>query len=128
MHFRNSFCYRLIEVSDIQFRVVSVPWRTNLIISSPLGLLRFQELVSFLFIMKLSYSKPLYSTLNYASAVNIQEVMKFYNLGNKSFETDFNLHVRFIFDNFHFRTHFLKVYRFELQRLIILKVYKNWHK
>ena len=64
------------------------PLGTNLIFSSPLGLLRFQEFLSFLFILKLSYSKPLYSTLSYASTVNIQEVIKFYNPGNKSFETD----------------------------------------
>ena len=32
-------------------------------------------------------------TLNYASAANIEEVMKFYNLGNKSFETDLNINV-----------------------------------
>ena len=92
MHFRNSFSNRLIEVLDIQFRIVSVPWGTNLIFFSPMGLLRVQEFLSILFILKLSYTRPLYSTLNYASTVNIQEVnMKFYNPGNKSFETDSNL-------------------------------------
>ena len=45
----------------------------------PLGLL---------FILKLSFSKPFYSTLNYASTTNIEEVIEFYNLGNGSFETD----------------------------------------
>ena len=29
-------------------------------------------------------------TLNYASAANIEEVMKFYNLGDKTFEADFS--------------------------------------
>ena len=57
---------------------------------SPLGLLRFQDFPSFLFILKLSHPKPFYSTFNYAYTANIQEVMKFYNLGNKSFETDFS--------------------------------------
>ena len=38
--------------------------------------------------MKFSYSKSFYNT-------NIEEVMKFYNLGNKSFETDFRLYARF---------------------------------
>ena len=33
-------------------------------------------------------------TLNYASTANIEEVMKFYNLGNKSLETDFRSVVR----------------------------------
>ena len=40
--------------------------------------------------MTLSCSKPFHNTLNYASTVNIEEVMKFYNIGDKSFETDFN--------------------------------------
>ena len=39
--------------------------------------------------LKLSYSKPFHNTMNYASAANIEEVMKFYNLGDKTFETDF---------------------------------------
>ena len=39
--------------------------------------------------LKLSYSKPFHNTLNYASTANIEEVMKFYNLGHKTFETDF---------------------------------------
>ena len=33
--------------------------------------------------------KPFHNTLNYASTANIEEVMKFYNLGDKTFETDF---------------------------------------
>ena len=45
---------------------------------------------SFQFILKLSYSKPFHNTLNYASAANIREVMKFYKLGDKTFETDFS--------------------------------------
>ena len=45
--------------------------------------------MSFLFILKLSYSKPFHNTLNYASTANIEEVKKFYNLGHKTFETDF---------------------------------------
>ena len=43
-----------------------------------------------LFILKLSYSKPFYSTLNYASTLNIEEVIEFYNVSNESFETDFS--------------------------------------
>ena len=39
--------------------------------------------------MKLSYSKRFHNTLNYASTTYIEEVMKFYNPGNKTFETDF---------------------------------------
>ena len=50
-------------------------------------ILGFSELS---FILKLSYSKPFHNTLNYASTANIEEVMKFYNLGHKTFETDFS--------------------------------------
>ena len=46
--------------------------------------------MSFLFILKLSCSKRFHNTLNYASTANIEEVMKFYNLGDKTFETDFS--------------------------------------
>ena len=36
----------------------------------------------------LSYSKPFHNTLHYASIANIEKVMKFYNPGDKTFETD----------------------------------------
>ena len=38
----------------------------------------------------LSYSKPFHNNLNYGSTANIEEVTKFYNLGDKTFETDFS--------------------------------------
>ena len=41
--------------------------------------------------LKVSYSKSFHNILNYVSAANIKEVMKFYNLGDKTFETDFNM-------------------------------------
>ena len=66
-----------------------VPWGKILIFLSPLGSLKFQDFLSFLFILKLSNAKPFHNTLNYASTANIDEVMKFYNLGDKTFETDF---------------------------------------
>ena len=62
----------------------------NLNFLSPLGSLNFRDFLSCLFILKLSYSKPFYNTLNYASTANIEEVMKLYNLGDKTFETDFS--------------------------------------
>ena len=40
--------------------------------------------------MKLSFSKPFCIIFNYGSTANIEEVMKFYNLGDKTFETDFS--------------------------------------
>ena len=67
-----------------------VPLEKTLNFLSALGSLKFQDFLSFLFILKLSYSKPFHNTLNYASTANIEEVTKFYNLGDKTFETDFN--------------------------------------
>ena len=40
--------------------------------------------------LKLSCSKPIHNILNYATTANIEEVMKFYYLGDKTFETDFS--------------------------------------
>ena len=65
------------------------PLVKNLHFLSPLGSLKFKDFLSFLVILQLSYSKPFHNTLNYASTANIEEVMKFYNLGHKPFETDF---------------------------------------
>ena len=61
--------------------------KKTLIFLSPLGSLKFYDFLSFQFIMKLSYLQPFHNTLNYASTANIEEVMKFYNLGDKTFET-----------------------------------------
>ena len=56
-----------------------------------LGIAKIQDFLSFQFILKLSFSKLFHNTLNYASLnANIEEVMKFYNLSNKTFETDFS--------------------------------------
>ena len=64
------------------------PLGKDLNVLSPLGslILGFSELSIY---TKLSYSKPFRHILNYASTANIEEVMKFYNLGDKTFETDF---------------------------------------
>ena len=69
------------------------PLGKTLIFLSPLGSLKFYNFLSFLFILKLSYAKPVHNTLNYASTTNIEEVIKLYNLGDKTFETDFSLHI-----------------------------------
>ena len=39
--------------------------------------------------LKLFCSKPFHNTLNYASTANNEEVTKFYDLGDKTCETDF---------------------------------------
>ena len=62
----------------------------TLIFFVSLGIAEIQNFVSFQSILKLSYSKSFHNTLNYASTANIEEVVKFYNLGDKTFETDFN--------------------------------------
>ena len=67
-----------------------VPWRKSLNFFVSLGMVEILELLSFLFILKLSYSKPFHNTLNYAFTANIEKVMKLCNLGDKTFETDFS--------------------------------------
>ena len=59
-------------------------------LSSLSGLLKFKDYLSFLFIQRLSFSKPFYSILNYASTANIEEVMKFYNLGDQVLKQTLN--------------------------------------
>ena len=61
-----------------------VRYGKTLIFLSPLGSLKFFDFPSFLFILKLAYSKPFHNTLNHASTANIEEVMKFYNPGDKT--------------------------------------------
>ena len=66
------------------------PSGKNLICLSFLGSLKFQDFLNFLFILKFPYSKPFRNNMDYASIANIEEVMKFYNLGDKTFEIDFS--------------------------------------
>ena len=37
--------------------------------------------------------EPFHNTLNHVSTANIEEVMKFYNLGDNNFEKDFNVYL-----------------------------------
>ena len=96
IYFRNSFCYRTENSWSFKYKILShvSPLEENLSFLYPLGLLKYYHFLSGLFILKFSYSKLFCNTLNYASTVNIEQVMKFCNLGNKTFETDFNGTVR----------------------------------
>ena len=62
----------------------------NSLARAPLGQRKFQQFPNFLCIFMLSFSLTFQNNLNYASTLNIREAIKFSNLGNKSFETDFN--------------------------------------
>ena len=53
-----------------------------------LWIAEISEVMKLLLIFKLSFSEPVWNNLNYASTANIREVMKFNNLGDKSFKTD----------------------------------------
>ena len=59
--------------------------------STPLGQPKFLGVSDLLFIIMLSFWSTFQNNLNYDSTSNIREVIKFYNLGDKTFETDFNL-------------------------------------
>ena len=56
---------------------------------------QISKILNFLFIFKLPLSKPFWNNLNYASTSNIQELIKFQNPGDQSFETDFSLKPKF---------------------------------
>ena len=50
------------EILNVKILIRVRPLGISLTFSSPLGLLKFQDFPSFLFILKLSYSKPFHST------------------------------------------------------------------
>ena len=87
-----------------------------------LGISEISSFLSFPFIVKLSYSKPFYSTLNYASTANIQEGMKFYNLGHKTFETGFNLPRPFCVAHAHLKR-YEHIAKFCINLLLMLNVH-----
>ena len=57
--------------------------KTLIFFCPPWDCWNFSIFLSFLFILKLSCSKPFDNTSNYASTANIEEVVTFYNLGDK---------------------------------------------
>ena len=92
IYFRNSFCYRIDNSWGFRHKILGhvSPLGKNLNFFVSLGIteiLGFSELSVY---TKLPYSKPFHNTLNYVSAANIEEVIKFYNPGDKTFETDFS--------------------------------------
>ena len=55
-----------------------------------LGQQNVYEFLNLLCKFMLSFSKTLQNNLSHSFTLNIREVMKFYNLGNQSLETDFS--------------------------------------
>ena len=97
IYLRNSFCYTIENSRGFRYKILSHvgPFGKKKIFFVSLGIaeiLRFSELS--VYIRKLSYSKPFHNTLNYASTANIEEVLKFYNLGDKTFSTEFNSYTK----------------------------------
>ena len=90
--FRNPFCYRIENSSGFRHKILghvgSLVKNLNFFVS--LGIANISGFSDFLFTLKLSCSKPFHNTLNYVSTANIEKVMKFYNLRDKTFETDFS--------------------------------------
>ena len=66
---------------------------TNLMFFVNLGIAEISRYSKLSIYSEIVLLKPFYSTSNYASTANIQEVMTFYNLGHKSFEIDFSYYV-----------------------------------
>ena len=94
IYFRNSFCFRIENSRSFRYKILGHvgPLGKTLIFLFALGSLKFYDFLqlSFLFILKLLNSKFFQNNLNYASTTNIEEALKCYNLGDKTFETDFD--------------------------------------
>ena len=92
IYFRNSFYYRIENSLSFEYKILNHvgPLGKNLNFFVSFGISEILGFLSCLFILKLSHSKPFHNTLNYVSTANIEEVLKFYNLGDKAFETDFS--------------------------------------
>ena len=68
---------------------------------TPLGQPKFHEFLNFLPIFHIVLSKTFHNNLNYACTSNIRELIKFYNIGDESSETDLRFFVTlcFLVDN-----------------------------
>ena len=75
---------------NIKFWAMLIPWKkTSLFVFLGIAeILGFSELSIY---AKVVLLKTFLQHLEFVSTANIEEVMKFYNLGNKTFETDFKL-------------------------------------
>ena len=78
IYFRNFFCYRTENSLGFRYKILGhvSPLRKNLNFFVSLGIAEILGFLSFLFILKLSCSKPFQNTLNYASSANIEEVVQ----------------------------------------------------
>ena len=66
------------------------PLGKNLNLFVSLGIAEILGFFDFSVYTEVVLLKPFHNTLNYASTANIEEVTKFYNLGDKTFEADFS--------------------------------------
>ena len=89
IYFRNSFCYRIENSWGSRYESLGHvgPLRKNLNLFVSLGIAEF---VGFSELSIYNDVVLLKSFLQRASTANIEEIMKFYNLGNKTFETELN--------------------------------------
>ena len=56
---------------------------------TPLGQNKFEQFSNVLCVLMFVFLLTFQNNVNYSSTLNLQEVIKFYNLLNKTFETDF---------------------------------------
>ena len=86
MHFRNSLRYRIANNLSFKHKFESCRSWGQISFLVSLGIVEISRF------SKLSIHSKVVLLItflqNYASTANIQEVMKFYNLGNENFETD----------------------------------------
>ena len=83
------------KVSYLKFWEWLVSCEKSSLFSTPLEQPNFPGISYLLFILMLSFWQTFQNNLNHASTSNIREVIKFYDLGGKTFETDFSF-VKFL--------------------------------
>ena len=106
--------------------------KKNLNFFVSIGITGIHDFLNIQFILKLPNSKPFHNTLNCASTANIEEVMKFYNLGDKTFETDFHYEDKLRKSNCFFRQStdkiILKLIKFITRKHEVIHLHLNFVK
>ena len=92
IHFRNYFCYRIVTNWNSKYDILSPvdPLRKNLTFSSPSWDSWNYRNVETSVNIQVVLLKNLWNNLNNASTANVREAMKYYNLGDRNFETNFS--------------------------------------
>ena len=90
IYFRNSFCYKTENSCGFRYKILGHVGSLGKILNilSPLGSLKFWDFTVYTEVIPVKNFLQHFELCLYCK---IEEVMKFYNVGDKTFETDFRL-------------------------------------